>query len=126
MFKNLVRRLTSWAWQDEVAIRDGIARLKTLHMTEGGIEMDIKVHPAQKEHIAHCFAAMVADSPNYTEVKYDFYAKKQDGHEWVIVTVQKGSGKTPHQLRMEAENKLADANQTIASYVNREPSSLNT
>lgn len=111
MFKNLIRKWTKWAWEHEYNVSEGIAKMKSLHMDGNAMEMEIKLHPEQQQYIAQCFAAMVAESANYTEMKFDMVAKyprpdNDTEHKWVTVTVQKGMGKTPHQLRQIAENRV--------------------
>lgn len=60
--------------------------------------------------VAHELCGIMADSflkmldegnaPNYIEMQFK---KKGDWQPCIIVTVQRAQGKTPHQLRMEAE-----------------------
>lgn len=86
-----------------------MASLVELHATPGAMETRIKTHPALAQYVAQCFANLLADAPNYVEANFDLVVKKDDGAEWITVTVQKGSGKTPHQLRMEAEKQRDEA-----------------
>ena len=69
--------------------------------------MDIKIQqdPALAQWIAKCFVSMVADSPNYTEMKFDLCGQYRGKFEWVTVHIQKGNGKTPHQMRQEVERE---------------------
>ena len=74
--------------------------------------LHINQNPAITRWIVECFANLVASSPNYTEMK--FYLKPQkDNRGWITVLVQKGNGKTPHQLRREAEDKCAKLNERV-------------
>jgi hypothetical protein len=57
---------------------------------------------------------MVAASPNYTEMKFDLVARGEK-YEWVTVLIQKGSGKTPHQLRQEAERERDELKAILAN-----------
>jgi len=104
--QRLARRLSRWAWQSEINTVEGMAKLQQLHMTDGAMEMHIKQSPELAQWVAQCFAYLVADSPNYTEVKFDLVAKGSK-FDWVTVLIQKGGGKTQHQLRREAEAELA-------------------
>lgn len=106
--RRLVRWSTAWAWQKEIATREGLAVLKGLDMEEGNMDIKIQQDPALAQWIAKCFAAMVADSPNYTEMKFDLCGQYRGKYEWLTVHIQKGNGKTPHQLRQEAERECAE------------------
>lgn len=88
-------------------VTDGIAKIKKLNMGETSSELDIEIDPNAAQHIARCLASLVLKSPNYTEVKFDLSGPSADKFEWVIVLVQKGKGKTPHQLRLEAEKECS-------------------
>jgi hypothetical protein len=100
----LVRHLSAWAWQREIELSDSMAVLEEMHARPGSMEISIKQNPAQAQWVAQCFASMVAASPNYTEMKFDLVAKGEKW-EWLTVLIQKGNGKTPHQLRQEAEKE---------------------
>jgi len=85
--------------------KSSIAKLKKLHMDEGAMELEIKNSPEISHYVASCFAHMVIGSPNYTECKFDVVHKEKESAEWITVLIKKGNGKTPHELRQEAENK---------------------
>lgn len=103
----VVRWMTAWAWQKETATCEGMAVLKGLEMDDAKMDIKIQQDPALAQWIAKCFASMVADSPNYTEMKFDIAGQYRTKWEWLTVHIQKGNGKTPHQLRQEAERELA-------------------
>ena len=105
--RRCVRRMTSWAWQNEIGTCEGLAEIKSLHMDEGRMEMKIQQDPAQAIWVAKCFASIVADAPNYCEMRFEPYAEWKGKWEWLTVHIQKGNGKTPHQMRLEAEAELA-------------------
>ena len=109
MVKKLVKYLTRWAWDKELQIIDGSAELKALCLEPNKLEMEIKLRPELKEYIALCLAEIVRESPNYTEMKFNTVAKTEDGVEWITVLVKKGSGKTPHELRVQAEKERDEA-----------------
>ena len=94
----------------EAATRESIALIEELHATPGAMQVHIKQSPAQSEYIAQCFAAMVAKSPNYTELT--FRTRTADGPQ-ITVLVQKCDGKTPHQLRAEADAKCAELSEQL-------------
>ena len=108
LLKKLTRKLSAWAWRKEINVCDGLSKLKELNMDEAGIEMAIQTDPALAKHIATCFVSLVADSPNYTEMMFDIKGSYLGKYEWVTVTVQKGSGKSPHELRRQAETERDD------------------
>lgn len=97
----LVKACSRWAWSEELRVLAGVAVLKELHLTPGKMEAHIQQSPETAQWVAHCFAAIVAESPNYTEMRFDLTSPVK--YEWITVTVQKGNGKTPHTLRTEAE-----------------------
>ena len=107
LFIQLVRYLSAWAWQKEIATIDSLAVLKGLEldMDEGKMDIKIQQDPALAQWIAKGFVSMVAESPNYTEMKFDLSGEYRGKFEWITVHIQKGNGKTPHQLRQEAEQE---------------------
>ena len=91
-----------------------MAVLESLEADTRRMEVRIKTIPGLKEHMALCMAEILGDAPNYTEMKFDLVAPKGDeGFEWVTVTIRRDRGKTPHQLRLEAEEKLVKAQNEI-------------
>lgn len=101
--RSLVRFLSGWAWRQETDLAESVAILKELHATPGAMEITVKQRPELAQWVGQCFAEMVASSPNYTEMRFD--TRKPETWEWITVTVQKGTGKTPHTLRREAEEE---------------------
>ena len=110
----LIRYLTSWAWRHEINVVNGLAKIEKLHVKDGAIDIFIQQNPAQAQYIVKCFANMVASSPNYTEMKFELVEK--DKFEWITVLIEKGNGKTPHQLRMEAEKERDELKFKLDSY----------
>ena len=104
LFKYITRWLTKWAWIEEIAVSEGITVLKKLQMESGKLDLELEIDPVCQQAVARCFASMVASSPNYTEMQFGL--RDNSKYEWITVTVKKGNGKTPHALRMEAEEKL--------------------
>lgn len=116
LITTLVRHLSAWAWRHEIGACEGLGKLKKLSMEEGGMEMEIQSDPHLAKHIATCFASLVANSPNYTEMVFTTNAKYHGKWDHLTVTIQKFNGKTPHELRREAEEELRLANQWIEEH----------
>jgi hypothetical protein len=121
-----VRKATRWAWQKEIDICDGIAEVEEMHATPGHMEMVLSESPARSHYIAACFASIVAKAPNYVEMNFKpsaAHLRDEDigkpGYDMVTVCVQKVTGKTPHQLRMEAERKAEEAHKEACFQVGR-------
>lgn len=104
----LIRRLTRWAWRPEIETCEGIAVLRGIDMDDKGMDLRIQQDPALAQWHAKCFASLVAKSENYTEMRFETDGAYKGKYEWVTVLIQKGNGKTPHQLRQEAEDELAN------------------
>lgn len=103
--KKLLKKLTASLWAEEKASHDSIVKLTELHQTENGLELHLEQHPMLAQYVAKCFASLVAEFPNYTELQFTV----PRSHQWITVTVKKGSGKTPHELRRQAEGLLRKA-----------------
>jgi hypothetical protein len=112
----LVRAATSWAWAHEQAVVGGITALEELHMTPGAMEASVSTRPEMKEFMLIVLGGLVAESPNYTEAILEF-GKPHPEHGHITVTIQKLSGKTPHQLREEAEVKMKAVLDAVATWV---------
>jgi hypothetical protein len=89
--------------------KEGENFLKQLHVKPGGMEAYIEFKPEVAQWIGKCLAYIVMKSPNYTEMQYEACGRNTEFKgEWIgpiTVTVQKVRGKTPHQLRVEAEKQ---------------------
>ena len=103
--KAVVRWMSAWAWEHEEAVCNGMAALKGMNMDEKTLEFRIQQDPAVAQWVAACFASLLAEAPNYNEMRFELMGKYKGKYEWITVTVLKGSGKTPHQLRQEAEKE---------------------
>jgi hypothetical protein len=88
-----------------------------LHYTaHGGLDVEAKAPAAAL--MAGMFMGMferAPDAKNYIECRF---SSKQGP---ILVTVTRPGGKTPHQLRLEAEAKLAECLKTPNSRVQRAP-----
>ena len=105
LLTSIVRWSSRWAWEKEISVTKGCAILQELSMKEGSMEVKIKQSPGLGEYVGTVFASMVAQSPNYTEMVFETHGKFDGKYEFMTVTVQKHSGKTPHQLRMQADER---------------------
>jgi hypothetical protein len=114
-FQRLVRFLSGWAWKAETDLVQSVSILKELHTTPGAMEIIVKQRPELAAWVGQCCAEMVASSPNYTEMRFD--TRKPESWEWITVTIQKGTGKTPHTLRMEAEKERDELRAILESNV---------
>lgn len=110
--KQIVRLLSKWAWEDEVATANGLIKIEEMSLKDGAMEMRLKENPKLAEWTAACFAQIVADAPNYAEMQLGRVTKKG---ELITVLIQKASGKTPHQLRREAEAEVERLKAELAS-----------
>jgi len=115
IFSGLTRRLTSWAWAKEIEVSESLVKIVELHAKDGELQIEIEQRPEVREWVARCFASLVAESPNYTEMKFELKNPTND-YEWITVLVQKGKGKTPHELRQIAELKLKN----MEAFLNKE------
>lgn len=78
----------------------GIKRL----LVEGGkVEGDFTAPPYAIKLMGEAMLAMLGDAPNYVEAK--IIAPAFDGQKYVL-RVERYFGKTPHELRREAEAEL--------------------
>lgn len=106
---DLVRRFTAFAWRHEIEVEAGLTRIVKLNAEKGALELTIESDPAMQQWIALCFANLVHKSKNYTELHFEVSPHFKGDYQWITVLVKKGSGKTPHQLREEAEKDATEA-----------------
>jgi hypothetical protein len=107
--------MTAWAWRHEANTCDAVSAIKKLHMEPGRMDIEIEQRPEVAQWIAKCFASIVAGAPNYSEMKFDLRPEHRGEYEWVTVIIQKGSGKTPHQLREEVERERDELKSRLAT-----------
>lgn len=72
--------------------------LKSLHYEGDHFEATVTPHPQVVRVLYAGLAQVLGDAPNYAETKIQTH----DGKAF-IVTIQRQHGKTPHELRKEAE-----------------------
>lgn len=101
-FKEFVRNLTSWAWQHEVDCTASIVRIKSMQAEGSNAKVDLEFSPEVSEYFVKALAGILVGCDNYREAKLVVVDSGQE----IIVTIQKGNGKTPHQKRQEAETEI--------------------
>jgi hypothetical protein len=82
-----------------------IVGIRRFMVDQGAIDIDLDVQPELVARLYASLALMVSKAPNYTETSLTICPKGEV--EEYTVTVQRSWGKTPHQLRMDAEAEVA-------------------
>ena len=80
----------------------GELNIVDLYVTQSRMDATVKTKVAQM--LCAWAKDVIDDAPNYVEISFHHTETSQR----YIITVQKADGKTPHQLRMEAEKELAE------------------
>jgi hypothetical protein len=78
--------------------------IENLAVKNGGLE--IEARGAMMNIIADCFAKTIMESKAENYLEMSFHSKQFLPNELLLLTLQKCTGKTPHQLREEAESKV--------------------
>lgn len=118
--KSLARWLSKWAWRQEIETCENIATLRGMSadMDTGKMELRIQQDPAIAQWVCACFAEMIAKSPNYTEMQFTLDSTRGK-FERMFVLIQKHNGKSPHQLRQQAQadrEELRECLRKVAGY----------
>lgn len=87
------------------------AMIKEMSVNNGQLTMELEGGMCRV--MAESFADQFIGSGAINYVEMSFTSKKMPG-DMLVVTIQKASGKTPHQLRVEAESKLAELERSLA------------
>ena len=116
LLTNIVRWSTRWAWEKEAGTAEGFAKITEMHANNEGMEVIFEQDPALAQYIGMAMASMVAEAPNYCEMSFTPKVKWKGRHQFITITVQKTSGKTPHQLRMVAESEVIRLKALLAKY----------
>ena len=106
---SLVRKLAAFAFSEEIATHEGVAKIMELHATEGAMELHIEQNPALAHYVVSCFANIVGDAPNFVEMQ----AHLGDAKREFVITIRRKEGKTPTELKEEVERKLYSARCTV-------------
>lgn len=88
----------------------------SIQVREGRIdaEAEMKFDPKAGMRIAKALASLLLDAPNYMEIKFDAPRMLADA-EWITVTVQRSSGKTPGELHREAKTEIGRLRKQLES-----------
>lgn len=104
-----VRWATAWAWKKERQLVDGLVQFESMSSDPKSFEARAIMNPHYAQAMAHSFAELAFNAPNYVEMQFQPKAvKHRDKWMMITVTVQKHDGKTPHQLRLEADAKVEE------------------
>ncbi|MCP1674353.1 hypothetical protein J2T57_001455 [Natronocella acetinitrilica] len=112
--RSLTARITALESECErlrAAFVDQEVRELLLHeMTLDARGINMRLEGGACRLLAEAFAQQFVDAatPNYIEMSLEFRSKSVMPGERLVVTLQRLAGKTPHQLRAEAEARLAD------------------
>jgi len=131
MSEDLIDRLTKASETPETAAAEGVQellreaagalaflraqndlRIQNLTMTQDQIEARIQDPTRAVEMLAGAFWRLLEqhDAKNYIEM-----TRHKTGHGYVIVTLQRQSGATPHELRQKAEALVLDYDQRLTA-----------
>lgn len=98
--KIMLRRISAWAWKEEIEIADGLVLIKKLNLEPGAMRVEIEHNPEHAQWVIQCLASCLTNAKNYAEATFKY---PSDEYEFITVLIKKWNGKTPHQLRVEAE-----------------------
>jgi hypothetical protein len=81
-------------------------------------EMKLEMEGGACRLMAETFGTMLLESKaaNYIETMFELGGVEGHPKAVILVTVQRGEGKTPHQLRTEAEQARDESGQTIRAF----------
>lgn len=81
-------------------------------------QMKLEMEGGACRLMAEAFGTMLQESKaaNYIETLFEWGGVEGDPKAVILVTVQRGEGKTPHQLRTEAEQERDERNQVIRAF----------
>jgi hypothetical protein len=93
----------------------GEISLESFQVKDGNIDLKLKsrIVPLVAEAFYELLNEMKA--PNYIEFSLDHL----EAHETILVTVQKKSGKSPHEMRVEAEKEVQYWEEKYRNLLNR-------
>lgn len=80
--------------------------IERLLVEHGRMEVVTAEHWGMKAMVTSLLNSL-GDAPNYIETPVEITLREEGGGRRVIVTVQRHTGRTPHQLRVEAEAAAA-------------------
>lgn len=86
---------------------DALIKLKEIHATASDASLTLEVPFDIQIEVARSFCSLLENCPNYREVQFTLPVSKEHPYEHITLHAIKHNGKTPHQLRLEAEAKVA-------------------
>ena len=86
-----------------------------LYFSEGGVNLGVKGGAAQL--LAEMLAEQIESTGAVNYLEVSFTSRHIAPGSSYVVTIQKCTGKTPHQLRMSSEKKLAELRETLTPNV---------
>jgi hypothetical protein len=89
-------------------LAEPVIGIRRAMIENGSIEAELESAP---EIIATLYAALghaLGNAPNYVEASIEVKPSMRMPHEAFLVTVQRRSGKSPHELRREAEARVEE------------------
>lgn len=102
---SLVRKLTAFAFSEEIATHECVAKIMELHATDGAMEFHIEQNPALAHYVVSCFSKIVGNAPNFVEIPAYIGDTKRE----FVITIRRREGKTPTELKDDLERKLYNA-----------------
>lgn len=91
-------------------LRAMLTPITRIEATPKHVEITLEMHAEIAHRFGNMMVAILRDAPNYQEMTMT----AENGGEEYVVTVRRSDGKTPHQLREEAERKLVTATALLA------------
>ena len=85
-----------------------VVAIKRAMIENGAIDAELDVEP---EVIATLYASLgllLGNAPNYVESSIEVKPASKMPHEAFLVTVRRRDGKSPHELRRDAEARVAE------------------
>lgn len=103
---------TRTKWTDFAKCFNWLPWVKSRQHIISSFEVNVSVQGGIAEVIADHFYNMLQESnaPNYLELRF----RHQESNQLILVHVQKCEGKTPHELRLEAEKEVQRLTDEIA------------
>ena len=92
-----------------------VLNIKRMLIENGAIEAELNSEPEAIANMYAMLGLLLGNAPNYVEASIEVKPKPKAPHEAFVVTVQRRSGKTPHELRTEAEKEAEKAKHAMKS-----------
>ena len=89
-----------------------VAYIKRAMIDQGAVDVELGCEPEVVANLYASLALLLSEAPNYSEASLTI--KPAGVVEGYTVTVQRANGKTPHQLRREAEAEVSELRNELA------------